>query len=927
MKKNSNSKLFLLIFMILCIASSSLQLEISLDSFKPQKENELNYPSTAGGPGLEWMRTWGGTTPFDVWDGIYYYKDFGHDVAIDSQNNIYIAGETAYGSGKNDFCLVKYDSEGNELWSRIWGGDRYDSVYGVAVDSEDNVYISGDYHFYIAQESVDGQIATIKYSSNGTKLWENIWGGSGEEECKGLVVDSEDNIYIGGEQDENFLLLKYNKLGTLIWSRIISGSNPDWCYDIAIDPNENIILTGVTNSFGTFGHFNTFIVKYNKNGVKLWQTTYSGAFESWGYEVTTDSYNDIYILGNTDETGSDQLSLLKYSSSGSLLWKKNWSGRGYLQKSRFNSHNGDLAVNSEDLIFFTTTSRTLWVYNRTGDFQSAFDYSPSGIIDCNAISFDSEENIFLGGAKLIGYDYLCLVKYNPSRPPNISISFPKNMEIFSYDAPFFNISYSDPDIDYSWYTLNNSSNKYYIQNNHERINQTAWNLLDEGIISISFYANDSLGQTGVRKVFVVKDTTPPTIDILSPIANQLCGKNTINYNIIINDPHLNMTWYTLNGEGFNLFEGNSGTINQSAWDECGNGTVLIRFYANDSVNNLHYEEISVRKSIQFPQITIETPISNQLCGKNTIDFELTIDSPNLNKTWYTLNGEGFNLFEGNSGTINQSAWDECGNGTVVISFYANNTEGNIGCEEITVRKDILPPDIIFEFSTEFLNTTHPEYFHNYLKISCEVFDSIDIIWVYLCENSSGSFLNHQMINTEFNIWSFDLNISNLDWNEIFSFYFNSSDLNGNIGINDNLTIPYIIKIYDLQPPVTQIHLENNIDVNVVDKNTIFYLYAEDECSGINIILYRINNLEWIAYEEPFKLHNLKSGEYIIYFYSIDNDGNVEEIKEFTFIYKGEKSSSLLVSGYEITIIISMMIVIQIIYASKHYFKSRRKTLS
>ena len=82
---------------------------------------------------LQWDTTWSGSS-----------DDYGSGVAIYSLGNIYIAGYTgSYGVGAYDLCLVKYDSSGVQQWNRTWGGSDYDAGRGVAVDSSDNIYVAG----------------------------------------------------------------------------------------------------------------------------------------------------------------------------------------------------------------------------------------------------------------------------------------------------------------------------------------------------------------------------------------------------------------------------------------------------------------------------------------------------------------------------------------------------------------------------------------------------------------------------------------------------------------------------------------------------------------------------------------------------------------------------------------------------------------
>jgi len=92
-----------------------------------------------------------------------------------------------------------------------------------------------------------------------------------------------------------------------------------------------------------------------------------------------------------------------------------------------------------------------------------------------------------------------------------------------------------------------------------------------------------------------------------------------------------------------------------------------------------------------PFIRIREPIPNQLFGKKAPEFNVSIRCEGIfNSSWYTLNGGELCTFEEN-GTIDQTEWNKLNNGSVIISFYANDSESNIGFRQINVFKDTLGP--------------------------------------------------------------------------------------------------------------------------------------------------------------------------------------------------------------------------------------------
>ena len=140
----------------------------------------------------------------------------------------------------------------------------------------------------------------------------------------------------------------------------------------------------------------------------------------------------------------------------------------------------------------------------------------------------------------------------------------------------------------------------------------------------------------------------------------------------------------------------NGTINQVLWDPLPEGNVILRFYANDSVGNIGFAEVTIRKDVTAPLIAINNPQSSDVIGATAPSFNISIDELNLDKTWYSLNGGNNITFSGLTGTINQALWEALSEGNVIIRFYANDTLGRIGFQEVTVVKTISqsnPPGI------------------------------------------------------------------------------------------------------------------------------------------------------------------------------------------------------------------------------------------
>ncbi|MFX0017456.1 MAG: right-handed parallel beta-helix repeat-containing protein [Candidatus Hermodarchaeota archaeon] len=277
--------------------------------------------------------------------------------------------------------------------------------------------------------------------------------------------------------------------------------------------------------------------------------------------------------------------------------------------------------------------------------------------------------------------------------PVIVIHKPESNFLFGLTPPTFKLSINEYNLSQCWYSLNGGLNFTFTGLNGT-INQGLWDSCEDGLVLITFYANDSVDNLGYKEVAVIKDSLLPEITIYSPQTLQIFGIESPIYNVSIFNADLNTSWYSLNDGANFTFIGSTGKIDQNAWETCGNGTVKITFYANNSKSNIAYSEVIVQRNTRVPIISIISPSPFSTFGRDTFSFEIDVDEPVLDTTWYSLNGGTNYTFIGSIGIINQEAWDVCGNGTVIIRFYANNSLGNSAFTEFTVYKDIISPYIV-----------------------------------------------------------------------------------------------------------------------------------------------------------------------------------------------------------------------------------------
>lgn len=287
--------------------------------------------------------------------------DFGRAIAVDSNGNAYITGETASSDfpipyafqprlrGMINAFVAMIDATGSHLvFSSYLGGGSLDGGYGIAVDAAGDAYVTGEtasYNFPVTTNAPQSRLAPPVCVPDGcsvsnafvTKIdmtmfqivYSTYLGGTGFDRATGVAVDPAGSAYIAGVatsnnfpttpgvlqpnqrgQFGNAFVTKVNAAGSAFaYSTYLGGTFWDAGQGIAVDRGGSAYVTGYTQSPdfpianalqpSLVGGAAVFVTKLNTAGSALVYSTYLGGNGDAGFAIAVDAAGNAYVTGST----------------------------------------------------------------------------------------------------------------------------------------------------------------------------------------------------------------------------------------------------------------------------------------------------------------------------------------------------------------------------------------------------------------------------------------------------------------------------------------------------------------------------------------------------------------------------------------------------------------------------------------------------
>lgn len=232
-------------------------------------------------------------------------NDWGYAVKQTFDKGFIIAASTnSYGNGGYDAMLIKRDSSGNYEWERTYGDNDWDFAYDVIQTFDSGFVFCGETY-----NNTNGfsDVYVVKTNAVGDTLWTRTVGGALKDKGNAVIETSDSNIVVVGVKNTlsdslQAYALKFSKEGTLLWDSAYGGVSNEEVKDVIQTQDGLYVLSGYSTAVVS-GDKDYYVIKIDTNGFLVWEQFFSGIKDEEANALAEIDNGDLWIVGYTEAHG------------------------------------------------------------------------------------------------------------------------------------------------------------------------------------------------------------------------------------------------------------------------------------------------------------------------------------------------------------------------------------------------------------------------------------------------------------------------------------------------------------------------------------------------------------------------------------------------------------------------------------------------
>lgn len=275
---------------------------------------------------MVWARRFGGAG-----------TEYGNACVETGDGYLILGYTTSFGAGSKDIYLLKIDSEGNEIWSKTFGGKSWDVGTAICKAVEGYYFVCGFTHSFGFGEE---DIYLLKISAEGDTIWSRTFSGWRMDMANSVHATEDGGCVIAassGSQSVNtdFYLAKISGAGEREWSQSYNatgehGHGFDWCKGSSPAGDSGWILAGYSDCNDMM---DVVVVKTDASGNEEWLASFGNEpFYDYGNAICEVPGAGYVVVGITksmvrpseahNNTYDNDIYLVNLDADGNIAWQK-----------------------------------------------------------------------------------------------------------------------------------------------------------------------------------------------------------------------------------------------------------------------------------------------------------------------------------------------------------------------------------------------------------------------------------------------------------------------------------------------------------------------------------------------------------------------------------------------------------------------------
>lgn len=327
------------------------------------------------------------------WSQVYQFGNFSiaYDVVANA-NGYCVTGSTGGSFNSQELFLMQIDESGNELWKYHYDISANDNPVQL-IECKNGDLLSLSIGNYNTGGYSSAQL--IRFDSQGNVLWSRHYSGFNGLLPRAVVEMSNgdftfvSNVRLSSQTyPEHSIVIRTDATGIPIWTKVFYSNYLEEPRDMVVNANDELFIVGQT--YFIENEWDGFLLKLNGEGELLFDNFYDAGTSQGEIfrRVALDNSGGVLLIGDLGGFGERNITLLRVSeASGTIDWSYQ-----YPVSPQFTNYPADMYVSFNDGIVFTGDVRPPTYYRDAALFRT----NSEGQIDCytNPVNYAINATVF-----------------------------------------------------------------------------------------------------------------------------------------------------------------------------------------------------------------------------------------------------------------------------------------------------------------------------------------------------------------------------------------------------------------------------------------------------------------------------------------------------------------------------------------------------